>query len=397
MCRLVLNTTGPHYVGDVQINNEKVINMFTKLKVIALLLIGICHAWGDVKTLEIGDSAPDFSLIGIDDQYYSLDSFSDADVLVMIFTANHCPTAQAYEGRIIKLVDDYKDEGVAIVGISSNHPAALRLDEYGYTDLGDSFDDMKKRAEDMNYNFPYLYDGDKQEVAKAYGPIATPHVFIFNKERKLRFVGRIDDGENPAKVTTHDTRNAINALLAGEKVPVEKTKAFGCSIKWADKVESAQRTLEKMNAEPVEVAMIDIAGIEDLMSNKTENVRLINFWATWCAPCIAEFPELIEINRNYRNRKFEMVTVSLDNPDRGDKVLEFLKQTYASTKNYQYELDDIYDLIEAVDEEWPGSLPYTLIVKPGGEILYKKLGAMDPAEVRKVIIDFLGRYWEHLY
>ncbi|UCH63611.1 MAG: redoxin domain-containing protein [Fidelibacterota bacterium] len=371
--------------------------MFTNLKVIALILIGICHAWGDVKTLEIGDSAPDFSLIGIDDQYYSLDSFSDADILVMIFTANHCPTAQAYEGRIIKLVDDYKDKGVAIVGISSNHPAALRLDEYGYTDLGDSFDDMKKRAEDMNYNFPYLYDGDEQEVAKAYGPIATPHVFIFNKERKLRFVGRIDDGENPAKVTTHDTRNAINALLAGEKVPVEKTRAFGCSIKWTSKVESAQRTLEKMNAEPVEVAMIDIAGIEDLMSNKTENLRLINFWATWCAPCITEFPELIEINRYYRKRKFEMVTVSLDKPDQGDKVLEFLKRTYASTKNYHYEMDDVYDLIEAVDEEWPGSLPYTLIVKPGGEILYKKLGAMDPAEVRKVIIDFLGRYWEHLF
>lgn len=371
--------------------------MFTYFKIFMLLfLVAFGYAFGDVKTLEIGATAPDFNLIGIDDKNYTLDSYSNADILVIIFTANHCPTAQAYEGRIIKMVNDYKDKGVAIVGISSNNPDALRLDEYGYTDIGDSFEDMKQRAKDMKYNFPYLYDGDLQEAAKAYGAIATPHVFIFDKERKLRYVGRIDDGENIKKVKNHDTRNAIDALLAGKKVPVEKTKSFGCSIKWISKQESAKKTLEKMNAEKVEVTMIDIAGIEDLIKNKSEKLRLINFWATWCVPCVAEFPELIEINRNFRKRKFEMVTISLDTPDKNDKVLNFLKKSYASTKNYHFNSDNKYDLIEAVDKEWPGSLPYTIIVKPGGEILYKKLGTIDPPEVRKVIVEYLGRYWEHL-
>jgi len=371
--------------------------MFAQFKIFALVfLVTFSYALENVKTLKIGAAAPDFNLIGIDDKNHTLDSFSDADVLIIVFMANHCPTSQAYEERIIKLVDDYKEKGVALVGISSNNPDALRLDEYGYTDIGDSFDEMKERAKDKSFNFPYLYDGDTQVVAHAYGAIATPHVFVFDKERKLRFAGRVDDGENIKKVKTRDTRNAIDALLAGKKVLVETTKVFGCSIKWISKKESAKRTLAKMNAEKVEVSKVDISVIEDIVKNNSKKLRLINFWATWCPPCVAEFPELIKINRNFRKRAFEMVSVSLDAPKMDDKVLKFLKKSYASTKNYQYDSDDKYALIEAVDKEWPGSLPYTIIVKPGGEIIYKNLGAIDPHEVRKVIVEYLGRYWEHL-
>ncbi|RKY59965.1 MAG: redoxin [Candidatus Neomarinimicrobiota bacterium] len=373
---------------------EKMVN---RIRNITLLFFTVLScAFGNVKTLDIGAAAPDFKLIGIDGQYYTLNSFAKADILVIIFTANHCPTAQAYEERIMKLVDDYKDKGVAVVCISSNNPDALRLDEYGYTDIGDSYEDMKQRARERNFNFPYLYDGDKQLAAKAYGAIATPHVFIFDKNRKLRYTGRIDNGENITKVTSHDTRNAIDALLAGKKVPVEKTKVFGCSIKWASKQKYAQATLEKMNAEKVELSSIDIAGIQELLENKSEKLRLINFWATWCGPCVAEFPELIKINRNYRKRKFEMITVSLDPPNKEEQALKFLKKSYASTHNYLFNSDDKYQLIEIVDKDWPGSLPFTIIVKPGGEIIYKKLGMIDPMEVRKVIIEYLGRYWEHL-
>ena len=261
--------------------------MFAQFKIFVLLVLStFCYAADDVKTLGIGATAPDFNLVGIDGKYYSLKNFANADVLVIIFTANHCPTAQAYEGRIMKLVDDYKNKGVAVVGISSNNPAALRLDEYGYTDIGDSYDDMKQRARDKNFNFPYLYDGDTQIAAKAYGAIATPHVFILDKERKLRFAGRIDDGENINKVTSHDTRIAIDALLDGKKVPVEVTKVFGCSIKWVSKQESAKATLEKMNAEKVEVTSIDVAGIADVVKNKSEKLRIVNFWANLvCSLC----------------------------------------------------------------------------------------------------------------
>jgi peroxiredoxin len=363
---------------------------------ILLLLIGTALMFGqeEHKTLEIGSYAPDFKLPGIDGKNYSLNSFSKADILVIIFTANHCPTAQAYEDRIIKLVNDYKNKHVQVVCISSNNPGALRLDEMGYTDIGDTKAEMKIRAKDKGFNFPYLYDGDKQIVAQKYGPQATPHVFIFDKERKLRYTGRIDDFEKIQKVTVNDAQNALDALLAGKIVPVEQTKTFGCSLKWAYKKDSAREAIEKWNTEKVELQQIGLNEISDLLKNNSQNLRLVNIWATWCGPCAAEFSDLIEINRMYRNREFEMITLSTDDVSIKDKVLNFLKKKYASTKNYQYNSDDKYKLIEAVDKDWPGALPYTLLIKPGGEIIYKKLGMIDTLELKKAIVGYLGRYYK---
>jgi len=204
-----------------------------------------------VPTLAIGAKAPDFDLPGVDGKRYTLASFAAAKVLVLVFTANHCPTAQAYEGRIEKLHADFAGRGVAVVLVSPNDPLALRLDEQGYTDLGDTLADMKIRAKDRGWTFPYLYDGETEAMSRKYGPVATPHVFVFDAERKLRFVGRVDDGENPAKVTTSDARNAIEAVLAGKPVPVETTKVFGCSVKWSDKRAWVKEGYEKWAQEPV--------------------------------------------------------------------------------------------------------------------------------------------------
>jgi glutaredoxin len=196
-------------------------------------------------TLAIGAKAPAFSLKGTDGKTYSLASFSKYRILVIIFTCNHCPTAQAYEDRIIQLTKDYSAKGVGIVAVSPNDPKSIRLDELGYTDMSDTYAEMKLRAKQKKFNFPYLYDGDKQAMAKAYGPATTPHVFIFDKERILRFQGRIDDVEKPTeKPTSFDTRNAIEELLQGKEITVKTTKVFGCSIKWAEKgdwIEKAKR------------------------------------------------------------------------------------------------------------------------------------------------------------
>lgn len=347
----------------------------------------------DIKTIEIGTDAPNFRLLGIDDEYYSLESFNDAEILVIIFTANHCPTAQAYEDRIIKLVNDYKDKNVSVVAISSNNPQAVRLDEMGYTDLGDSFEEMKIRAKQKGFNFPYLYDGDDQIVLREFGALATPHVFIFDKSRKLRFTGRIDDSENIKKVKTHDTRNAIEALLADTTVPAEKTRAFGCSMKWASKQKGAEEAVDKWNAEKVDLKMMELDEFEKLLNNDTDKLLLINFWATWCGPCVSEFPELIEINRMYRNREFEMITVSLDSPDKKSNVLKFLEGNYASNKNFLYNSEDKYALMDKVDKDWPGAIPYTILIEPGGKIIYKKLGMIDPLEVKTQIVEYVGRYY----
>ncbi len=220
-----------------------------------------------LKTLAIGQPAPDFELPGVDDKTYRLNDFADADILVVIFTCNHCPTAQAYEDRLIKLHKDYHDRGVAFVAISPNDPEAVRLDELGYTDLGDSLDDMKKRAADKEFPFPYLYDGESQSMSFEYGAVATPHVFVFDRQRTLRYTGRVDDGEVKPP-TSHDTRNAIEALLAGKPVPVEKTRVFGCSTKWKDKRDAKQQTLKQWEAEEVALAELDVKAAKDLLSQQ---------------------------------------------------------------------------------------------------------------------------------
>ena len=345
-------------------------------------------------TLAIGTKAPDFDLPGVDGKHYTLASFAGAKVLVFVFTANHCPTAQAYEERIEKLHADFAGRGVQFVLVSPNDPLALRLDEQGYSDLGDSLEDMKVRARDRGWTFPYLYDGETEAMSRQYGPVATPHVFVFDAERRLRFVGRVDDGENPAKVTTHDTRNAIEAVLAGKPVPVETTKVFGCSVKWSDKRPWVKDGYEKWAQEPVTLETIDEAGVRAQVRNEGgKKLRLVNVWATWCGPCVIEFPDLVSLHRIYRGREFEVVTVNADEPAKREKALEFLQTQQASTRNYAFDKGDPYALVEAVDPKWQGALPHTIVVAPGGEVIYRSEGAFDTLKLRKAIVGWLGRYF----
>jgi thiol-disulfide isomerase/thioredoxin len=352
------------------------------------LMFAASVAQGDdglTKTLPIGAAAPDFTLPGIDGRNHSLQDYADARFLVIIFTANHCKTAQAYEGRIIQLVKDYKDKGVAVVGIAPNDPQALSLSELVYSDLGDSFDELKIRAQERGFNFPYLYDGENQKVSRAYGPVSTPHVFIFDAARKLRYVGRMDDSENFAAVTKQDARNALDALLAGKPVPVEKTRTFGCSIKWSEKRAAAARELEAMEKEPVALQSADVPTIKALVANDTPKMLLINVWATWCGPCLAELPEFVTMNRMYRNGNFELVTISADTPDRKAKALTDLQERHVAARNYIFDNKDMDALANALDAEWPGGLPYTILVAPGGKIIQRQMGQADAMKLKRVI------------
>src|SRR5687768_8658373 len=369
----------------------------TRLRTCAALLAltsaALAHAAEkfEPKTLEIGAAAPDLKLKNVDDKEYSLADFKDAKLLTIVFTTNHCPTANAYEQRIIDLHKDYTPKGVAVVAINPNDPKAVRLDELGYTDVQDDFEAMKLRAKERNFPFPYLYDGDTQAAAKGYGCQATPHVFVFDQERKLRYTGRIDDGEVKPP-TSHDLRNALDALLAGKPVPAGKTKVFGCSTKWSYKQDEVKAYFEKVNAEPVEMSEIDAAGVKALAKNDSNKLRVINVWATWCAPCIAELPDFVEMNRMYRKRDFEFITISMDEEDRKDRALKQLKDLHVSGKNYILKVDGDRDAaMTNLDEKWEGPLPHTVIVAPGGKILYRNTGGINPLEVKRVIVDYLGR------
>jgi peroxiredoxin len=177
-------------------------------------------------TLQIGQQAPDFKLLGVDGKQYSLASFRDAKLLVIVFSCNHCPYVVGNEQRMIKFASDYAARGVKMVAINSNetqnHP-------------GDSFEHMVTRAKEKNFPFAYLRD-ESQDVAKAYGGLRTPHFYIFDGERKLRYTWRMDDSPRvEAAAKTHELRDAVDALLAGKKPPVEQTNPIGCNVKWKGK------------------------------------------------------------------------------------------------------------------------------------------------------------------
>jgi peroxiredoxin len=344
----------------------------------------------ETQTLAVGSTAPDFSLPGVDGRNYALKDFVSAKILVVLFTCNHCPTAQYYETRIKQLVSDFEDKGVALVAIMPNDPKSVRLDELGWTDLGDSLDDMKLRAKAQQFNFPYLYDGDTESVSRVYGPVATPHVFVFDSARKLRYVGAIDDSERVQHVQKSYLRDAVEALLAGREPAVTKTKVVGCSIKWAGKADAVRAYMEKLAAEPVAVRPADADALKSLRKNESGKIRLVNFWATWCAPCVAEFHEFVTINRMYRHRDFELVTVSINHPDEQKGVLEFLKKQQASCNNLIFASADRERLIDAFDPDWQGAVPYTLLISPEGKVIHRESGSIDPLALKRAIVNSMN-------
>ncbi len=281
---------------------------------------------GAHPTLAIGAKAPDFNLPGVDGRRHKLSEYEKYPILAIVFTCDHCPTAQLYEGRIAKLVADYRAKGVGFVAIQPNAPAAASARELNYTDVDDTLDGMMIRAKYRHFDFPYLYDGDTQSTAEAYGPKATPHVFIFDKDRKLQFEGRIDNNQRESLVKTQDTRAALDAMLAGTPVAVPKTPVFGCATKWKDQVEMKQRETKLFQAQPVELEMATPDVLKKLRSNPTGKTLMVNFWATWCGPCVEEFQDILDTYLWYRSRDFELVTVSTNTPDEKKDVMEFLKK-----------------------------------------------------------------------
>jgi peroxiredoxin len=357
---------------------------------------------GEPLPLEIGAPAPNFCLPGIDGENHCLKDYAGSKVLIIAFTCNHCPTAQLYESRIKQIADDYRGRSVTLLAIQPNSPKSVRLDEMGYTDVGDSFEDMKVRAAYRKFNFPYLYDGETQKVSQAYGPAATPHLFVFDAERKLRYQGRIDNNPREALVTSRDARNAVDAILEGKTVPVAKTPSVGCSTKWLYKEEGRKEELAEIEAKPVQLQTASAADLKALRNNASGKLILVNFWATWCGPCRTEMPDFQTIFRMYGHRAFDVVTVSINYPDEQPGVLAVLNKLHATSRNLILGSTDIYSLLSAFDPDWNAAVPFTMLIRPNGEVVYKRQGTINPLEMKRLIIanladdDYMGHqaYWK---
>lgn len=356
---------------------------------LALVIAGAALADDVHPILALGSPAPDFALPGTDGRIHRLADYSQSPVLAVIFTCNHCPIAQLYEDRISELAADYGDKGVAVVAIQPNDPNAIRIDELDSSDLSDSLEEMKIRVRYRHLTYPYLYDGETQSVAEAYGPQATPHAFIFDSQRRLRYEGRIDNSYRLELVKTHDARNAIDALLAGKPVPVAHTGVFGCSTKWKSKHAGQLEALRKIEAEPVSVAPASASDLKALRANDTGKFLLVSFWKTSCDVCLRQLPAVEDAFRMYRLREFDAVTVAANPPPQSGEVLGLLKARHASTRNLQFASADENALEAAFDPAWQSGVPFTVLLAPGGKILFAQAGEVDMLRLRRIILSHI--------
>ncbi len=380
------------------------------------LAIGLCCLEAKIQaqslpgfhTLKIGEKSPDFRLLGIDDRHWTLADFSKYKILIVYFTSNHCPVCHAQDPRLLEMLKEFDGNNVGVVAINPNSGDGLRPDELGYSKYDDSFEHMKFYAKDEGFTFPYLYDGDTQEVAKKYGCLATPHVFIFDHERKLQYQGWLDDSRfmDPLTVKRRDARDAIRSLLAGEPVKIQETKPFGCSTKWREKISLVVKDNEKWESDPVTLDDIDAAGVAALVKNDTRKYRLFNVWSTSCVPCIEEFPGLVRISRRMGLRDFELITISTDLPQDRERALAFLDKQRAAlpkklkpslekenrtSNNYLYTEASMDRLIESLDPEWAGPQPHTLLVAPGGKVVFRHTGLVEEEQLLEKILQIMGR------
>ena len=356
-----------------------------RLCVVFLVLYAASCGRSD-RSLPIGSAAPEFSLPGVDGKTHSLAEYASSRVLAIVFTCNHCPASQLYEERLRKLDEGYRAKGVRLVAINSDRADAIPFSELAFSDVGDGLADMKARAEHRRITYPYLYDGDAQAVAGKFGVEALPHIFVFDDHRKLRYEGRIDDNLNASLVKSYDALNAINAVLAGTTVSNERTAVVGCKLQLASKTSPRQEELTKVEAEPVKLEMAGEDELRKLRPNPTGKLLLVNFWATWCGPCVTEFPELQTTYRMYRTRGFDFVSVSSDDPDDKPKVIEFLKKNHASSRNLQFATPDTFGLQAAFDPAMPAAVPFSVLIASNGDVLFQQLGELDFMKLRRAIL-----------
>ena len=336
--------------------------------------------------LPIGSPVPDFSLPGIDGKVHKLSEYTKTKFLAIVFECNHCPMSQLYESRVDRLYREYRGKGVTFVAINPNNPKSIRLNEQGYTDVNDSLEEMKIRAKFRGRDWPYLYDGETQAVAIKFGVVATPHIYLFDQDRKLQYQGRIDDNQREDLVKSHDARNALEALIEGRPVPVAQTGAFGCTTKWMSKASGVEEEWAKIQNEPVTLDLVGVDDIKKLRANGTGKVLLVNFWSTGCRDCVSQLHDLETTYRMYRLRSFDFVTVSTDPPGDYDAVLAFLKKQYASSPNKQFAVADPSALQAAWGAKWKPGSPFTMVIAPDGKVLFQKEGKLDILEMRRAIL-----------
>ncbi|MFN7929160.1 MAG: redoxin domain-containing protein [Blastocatellia bacterium] len=322
--------------------------------------------------LSVGQAAPDFSLKDTTGKTHSLKTYR-GQMVVIGFVGVKCSISNAYIARMNGIAQDYQAKNIVFLGINSN--------------ANEPLNELKAHAAKAKYSFAILKDV-RNVVADQFGATVTPEMFIVDAEGMLRYHGRVDSASNLARVERHDLRVTLDELLAGKAPSQPELKAFGCQIKRVpgSNLAAAPATVAKSTNIESLVTLLKPAEFNKLKTDSQGKVLLINFWATWCAPCVAEFPEFVKIDKTYRSKGVRTVAISTDEKsDIESAVVPFLKKQNVAFESFLSDADDPQLLIDVVDKNWSGALPATFVFDKQGKLVFTKYGIIDREELLKVL------------
>ncbi|MGH9843168.1 MAG: redoxin domain-containing protein [Blastocatellia bacterium] len=355
------------------------------------------------NSLAMGKPAPDFTLKDLSGQLHSLQSYR-GKTAVVVFLSTECPFSNAYHERLLGIAKEYASRNVALIGVNS-HPT-------------ESVEEIRQHAKQNLLDFPLLKD-EGSKIADAYGATRTPEVFVVDPAGMLRYHGRIDNAKDVTRVKRNDLREALDEMLTGKAVSQPETKSFGCPIKMIRKGANAEASAGKAESRPAspslpfansfvpqkkpaakrptvkkaaasgftpKVGLLKPADFAKYKDSLKGQVLVLNFWATWCGPCVAEFPEFVALDAKYRDKGLKMVGISADDTtDLKTKVTAFLKEQKAPFENFVQDTDDPQEMIDVVDKDWAGILPATFVFDKQGNVIYKRYGIINRDELVAVV------------
>ncbi len=344
-----------------------------------------------IYALENGDQMPNFRLKGTDGKIHDSDAYASWPLLAIVFISNHCPVSQSFQEELLLLEKDFAAKGFKLIAVSPNDPQAIPPDELAFSDLGDSYAEMKIRAKDLNYTFPYLYDGLSQDVSQAFGVRVTPHAYLFDANRSLRYSGRIGDSKNPSNRNRQELRQALKALMGGGSPKVEEGPTFGSSIKWKKNRHLVQKINERFSRETIVLKHADKRTYAFIRKNVSSRPKLIYVWSSRDENHREDLLKISALHKIYRKRGIEFITACIDGVDEREKTHNILRNTLCSSQNYISEGTEISPFADLRGESSDRITPFLGLLDYSGKISYRSTKGIYEIEIKKEVLKTLNR------
>ena len=335
-------------------------------------------------------SLPEFELLGTNGLTYRSEDLKAKKIVCLVMLSNHCKISQRFEYLINEISEKMKQNDSILIAISPNNENAIIPDELAYSEVGDSYEEMKIRSINNRYTFPYLYDGEKQVVAKQLGSKSTPHGYLFDRKRKLVFSGKIGDYNKPTDIKESDLFKKYLDCLNDEDPKITHTKVHGTSIKFTEDIFMADRIKKRYANETVTLRYIDEKTLKFFIEHLKGSPTIFHIWSSSVNGFRQNLIELSSIYKIFRKRGFRLLTICVD-PDKTETEIKTqLERAQLSAVNLCLKGSEVGSLMKFVPIESKSTVPFTILFGNEGNHLYSTVGGIDTLRCKKLIVNELG-------